>query len=129
VRTLLKPGGLTYVEVLNAAGVGAQMSGEYWYGWDAPRHLFTFTPETLEKTLTEAGLEVTKIKTRVWDSFSWASTYVREEKTSEKLANRPSAEGGDYLKVLEQGVAARAKHLLKPLDGDLICCLATRLKE
>ncbi len=81
VRTLLKPGGTVYIEVPNAEGIGAQMSKEYWYGWDAPRHLFMFTPETLKNTVNEAGLSITKLRTRVWDSFPWADTYIREEKS------------------------------------------------
>ncbi|MEK7855919.1 MAG: class I SAM-dependent methyltransferase, partial [Acidobacteriota bacterium] len=38
VADLLKPGGTLYMEVPNAGGIRAELSGEYWYGWDAPRH-------------------------------------------------------------------------------------------
>ena len=129
VRDLLKPNGVVYIEVPNAEGIGAQMSGKYWYGWDAPRHLFMFTPDTLKKILDGAGLNLTKIRTEIWDSFSWADTYIKEDERGEKLEIRQSVRGIDYFKVKGQGISAKVKHFLKPLDGDIISCWATRTKK
>lgn len=128
VYDLLKPGGIIYVEVPNAEGISAKMSGEYWYGWDAPRHLYMFTPETLKLTLTKAGFEFVKMKSALWDSFSWESTYKYEEKSGEKLEVRPSIEQSDSLKIKKQLLEAKVKHFFKPLDGDFISCWAVKPK-
>jgi 2-polyprenyl-3-methyl-5-hydroxy-6-metoxy-1,4-benzoquinol methylase len=56
VRRWLKPGGRVLAEVPNAAGRIAWLCGRDWIGWDAPRHLVHFAPETLRAAADRAGL-------------------------------------------------------------------------
>lgn len=51
----LAPGGLIIVEVPNAGGLGARLFGAYWSGFDYPRHLTHFTPETMGALVERAG--------------------------------------------------------------------------
>jgi SAM-dependent methyltransferase len=129
VYELLKPNGTVFIEVPNAESISAEISKEYWYGWDAPRHLFMFSPSTLSKMLSVAGLKVSKMKSVMWNSFSWASTYMREEENGEKLSIRPHVLPEERLKLTMQNVISQVKHKLRPNDGDLIQCWATRIEN
>lgn len=46
----------------NAASVEARLFGRFWIGYDAPRHLTTFTVATLRQALDETGFDVWSIK-------------------------------------------------------------------
>ena len=129
VFTLLKPGGRAYVELPNAAGVGAEISGEYWYGWDAPRHLFMFTPETLSQTIEKAGFVVEKLRTVLWDSFAWAETFKREEELGEFVTGRPLISGAGGEPVERWRAEASKKFESDPLRGDFISLWATKPTE
>ncbi len=52
---LLKTGGSLILQVPNAASVQARLFGARWYGFDVPRHLINFTPQSLTLLLTGAG--------------------------------------------------------------------------
>ncbi len=120
IKDLLKPGGTVYVEVPNADAISAQISGEYWYGWDAPRHLFTFSQSTLTRMLTDIGLSITKTETTMWDSFDWAMTYLYEEKAGEALEIRPMIRDKDKATVDQDRREARRRFSRRPDDGDFI---------
>lgn len=125
VRSLLKPGGTVFIEVPNATGISAKISGKYWYGWDAPRHLFMFTPETLTETLKAADLSVSRMKTIMWDAFDWANTYLYEEETGKLPEIRPFVSKKDRFKIQQQRIKAKISHQLYPMAGDFIRCWAT----
>ena len=64
VRERMAPGGRLAVVVPNMQGLGAQVFGEFWVGWDVPRHLLDFTPGSLRLALERAGFEVESLTTR-----------------------------------------------------------------
>jgi 2-polyprenyl-3-methyl-5-hydroxy-6-metoxy-1,4-benzoquinol methylase len=55
LRRILRPGGAIFVRVPNADSYVARLAGRYWVGYDQPRHMAVFTPETLLRMLQEAG--------------------------------------------------------------------------
>jgi 2-polyprenyl-3-methyl-5-hydroxy-6-metoxy-1,4-benzoquinol methylase len=55
IRRILRPGGVLFVRVPNAASYVARMCGRYWSGYDLPRHMTLFTPRTLAQALGQAG--------------------------------------------------------------------------
>jgi SAM-dependent methyltransferase len=55
---ILGPGGLLAASIPNPDCIEARLFGPYWAGWDAPRHLYTFTRETITRMLNQADLEV-----------------------------------------------------------------------
>lgn len=126
VFKLLKPGGIVYVEVPNADGIGAEISGKYWYGWDAPRHLFMFNSENIGKTLRMAGFRDVSVRSFLWDSFAWASNYEFEEKTGQRVTERPRVTPENTGLVTANRKKAIEEFRSRPLDGDIISCWATK---
>ena len=59
--TLLKPGGLVFVEVPNNESAVAQQSGLAWQHMDVPRHVNFFTTDTLAAAVRAAGLAVDEV--------------------------------------------------------------------
>jgi SAM-dependent methyltransferase len=55
IRRILRPGGVLFVRVPNAASYVARMCGRYWSGYDLPRHMTLFTPRTLAQALAQVG--------------------------------------------------------------------------
>lgn len=62
IHRLLRPGGLLWLEVPNAASAERRLFGRYWFQWDLPRHLYHFTPQTLTRLLCETGFRPRKVK-------------------------------------------------------------------
>lgn len=53
--SLLKPGGKVFIAVPNFDSLHARLFGKYWMHLDVPRHLFQFTPQTLDCCIAAAG--------------------------------------------------------------------------
>lgn len=62
VCRVLKPGGRAVFWVPNAASWEARLFGKLWRGLDAPRHLQIFTPQTMRRALSDAGLMAQSIQ-------------------------------------------------------------------
>lgn len=127
VFSLLKKGGIVCIEVPNGEGFGAKISKDYWYGWDAPRHLFTFTPKTLKLLVEQAGFKVNKIRTKVWNSYDWAETYKQEEKSNKRLEQRPPMFPDNKVKIFGQNTFASLFHKFAPQSGDFIRCWISKI--
>lgn len=61
IYSILRPGGRVVGELPNFDSWDAQLFRRYWGGGHAPRHLWHFTPLTLERTLQYCGFESIKI--------------------------------------------------------------------
>ena len=93
--SLLEPNGVLVLALPNPAGSGANSYRENWIAWDAPRHLFHFTPGTLERLLEQHHLRVFKCRPYLPDALY--NTFY-----SEKL--RCNRKGGRF-HLLHQGLA------------------------
>ena len=62
IRRVLKPGGRLIMELPNFAGLSRFVLRTYWMALDLPRHLYHFTPETLQAMLARAGLRVVAVQ-------------------------------------------------------------------
>jgi len=60
--SLLRPGGLLSLRTDNVASSDARLFRALWYGFDFPRHLTLFSPQTLTAFVQSAGLEVTRVR-------------------------------------------------------------------
>lgn len=58
ISRILKPDGLLLVRVPNLASWDAKLFDRHWAGFDAPRHLYVFTPQTVEQLLAQTGFDV-----------------------------------------------------------------------
>lgn len=123
LKALLKPGGTIFIEVPNAAGAEAEIVGQQWYGWDAPRHLFMFDPSTLSSVIETAGLNVTRLETLPCHTFEWAVTFQKEEERGSLLSERPAeltaAESAEIRKKTER---AKAIYAADRRRGERILC-------
>jgi 2-polyprenyl-3-methyl-5-hydroxy-6-metoxy-1,4-benzoquinol methylase len=57
-KRILNPGGTLIVQVPNAASYQLRLFSGRWFALDVPRHRYHFTPATLERLLSKAGLSV-----------------------------------------------------------------------
>jgi SAM-dependent methyltransferase len=62
VERILAPGGHVLLWLPNVDSIEARLFGRYWIGFDAPRHLSTFSAGTLGRTLTATGFFVEQIQ-------------------------------------------------------------------
>lgn len=123
---LLKPGGVAYIEVPNGSGVGAELSGEFWYGWDAPRHLYTFTPDTCKLLLEMSGLDLKRMVTGISDTFEWELAFRREDESNTLLERPPILSSIDAKELKAKRYRAEVLFSERPLSGDYIACWAEK---
>ena len=62
INTIMKPGSEIIISTPNYDSWVAQFFRTYWYDLDAPRHLFLYTPITLERLLEDTGFIIEKIE-------------------------------------------------------------------
>ena len=65
----LKENGMLFVAVPNYLSYDADVYGEYWAGFDVPRHLWHFSKRTMEKLFANAGLRLKEIQPMKLDAF------------------------------------------------------------
>jgi SAM-dependent methyltransferase len=118
IASLLKPGGVIYIETPNIEAFSFKESQAYWYPLECPRHLFLFSPGTLRTILEKCAIDATATETFFYDTYHWEDTYREEEKTGEKLTPRPQATDSARAERLKS--ASRKAHRTNPLNGDII---------
>ncbi|HET7034544.1 MAG TPA: class I SAM-dependent methyltransferase [Thermomicrobiaceae bacterium] len=68
---VLRPGGALVLWLPNADSLAARLLGARWIGYDAPRHLYAFTPRTLGCLLARHGFTVRSV-THEWIGLEWS---------------------------------------------------------
>jgi len=61
VERILAPGGHVLLWLPNVDSIEARLFGRFWIGFDAPRHLSTFSAGTIGRTLAVTGFQVVEI--------------------------------------------------------------------
>lgn len=69
LRKLLHEDGKLLIAVPNSASFDAQYYKAYWAGYDVPRHLYHFTPETMQSLATKTKLKIQEIIPMKLDAF------------------------------------------------------------
>jgi 2-polyprenyl-3-methyl-5-hydroxy-6-metoxy-1,4-benzoquinol methylase len=69
LRTLLKPKGRLFIAVPNYQASEANAFGPFWAAYDVPRHLYHFTPKSIEVLIKQHGLSLHSKKPMWFDSF------------------------------------------------------------
>lgn len=68
-NALLNADGLLVIAVPNYTSKDAKQYGTHWAAYDVPRHLWHFSPETMEKLTTEAGFKIIEMHHMPMDPF------------------------------------------------------------
>ena len=66
---LLAPGGRLFIAVPNYTSHDASVYKEFWAAYDVPRHLYHFSPKSMEQLLGAYGLKLIVSKPMWFDSF------------------------------------------------------------
>ena len=69
IGALLTANGKLFIAVPNYTSKDAAIYKEYWAAYDVPRHLYHFSPQSMEKLLSMHGLKLTAVKPMWFDSF------------------------------------------------------------
>lgn len=68
-HTLLKPGGSLIIAVPNYTSYDAKVYGAYWAAYDVPRHLYHFSPQSMEQLGRRKGFRLRATRPMWFDSF------------------------------------------------------------
>jgi 2-polyprenyl-3-methyl-5-hydroxy-6-metoxy-1,4-benzoquinol methylase len=69
VKILLKEAGKLFIAVPNYQSVDAGIYGLHWAAYDVPRHLYHFSPKSMEVLVQQHGLKLVNKKPMWFDSF------------------------------------------------------------
>ena len=81
---LLKQNGILLIAVPNCASLDAQKWEEYWAAYDLPRHLYHFTPKTMEILMENHHFSIQKKLAMPYDAYyiSLLSRKLKYKKTN-----------------------------------------------
>jgi SAM-dependent methyltransferase len=60
INRILRKKGVLILALPNAGNLLVDTFKEKWFGWDLPRHLYHFTPRTINQMLSQAGFKTVK---------------------------------------------------------------------
>ena len=98
LHNLLTPQGKIFIAVPNYTSYDAGLYNEHWAAYDLPRHLYHFSPQSMQHLLAQYSLTLTAIKPMWYDSF-----YV--SMLSEKYKNGK----GNIIKAFWNGLVSNLK--------------------
>jgi 2-polyprenyl-3-methyl-5-hydroxy-6-metoxy-1,4-benzoquinol methylase len=91
IEELLKDEGYAVIALPNVASYDAAWYGEFWAGYDVPRHLYHFSRETAEKLFSKHGFQLVKIEPMKFDAYYvslLSEKYKNKRKSLFKAMNR-----------------------------------------
>lgn len=68
LKKLLKPEGVLFIAVPNYTSADAQKYGQHWAAYDVPRHLYHFSPRSMDVLMTSHQMRISKMKPMWFDS-------------------------------------------------------------
>jgi len=111
VREWLKPGGIFYVLVPNIEAVEAYIFRSYWYGLEVPRHLYHFSPSSLERLFASFGFERLLLQTSADCYVEKSIRYVLDDAVAKLGISRPPLAAADGTASLPWRVIRKAFRL------------------
>jgi SAM-dependent methyltransferase len=101
IARVLQPQGVLVLACPMVDSWEARLFGRYWAGYDVPRHLFSFSRQTLSQMLGRAGFEAVEIPRIVWgyssakiSSVLWLRRFSVVQKSARLLRWMASLMGG-----------------------------------
>jgi len=82
LHNLIKDNGRIFIAVPNYTSYDASHYEQHWAAYDVPRHLYHFSPQSMEMLLNKHGLKLKSIKPMWFDSFyvSMLSQHIKNKK-------------------------------------------------
>lgn len=120
---ILKPGGRLVIVTPNIESWGHRIYQSAWLHLDAPRHLFIFSPNSLQTLASEAGFNISNIKT-VCRGPSEVFLAGRTLKHMRNYQLGSHGNGIDRLRTIVMQSIEWAMLKLKPMIGEEIVLLA-----
>lgn len=114
-KRLLAPGGTLLIAVPNYTSGDAAHYGAQWAAYDVPRHLYHFSPASMEKLLAPAGFAVVQKKPMWFDSFYVSMLSERYKAGKDKLVSAGWAGLRSNLHAL--GQAERCSSVIYVIKG------------
>jgi 2-polyprenyl-3-methyl-5-hydroxy-6-metoxy-1,4-benzoquinol methylase len=84
-----KPGGKILIRTPNNLALGKKYFGVHWFPNEMPRHLMLFTPNTIDKLLTEQGFVRCQLKTLASPRFVLKSLDIKRENKGKSFRKNP----------------------------------------
>ena len=103
LASLIKPDGKIFIAVPNYTSLDADLYQAHWAAYDVPRHLYHFSPASMEQLLSKHQLKLVAIQPMWYDSF-----YV--SMLSEKYKNGK----GNFIKACWNGLRSNLKAFRNP---------------
>jgi 2-polyprenyl-3-methyl-5-hydroxy-6-metoxy-1,4-benzoquinol methylase len=69
IGRVIKPDGTVFIAVPNYTSLDASHYGAAWAAYDVPRHLYHFSPESMQVLLSRHGFTLNRILPMWYDSF------------------------------------------------------------
>ncbi len=69
LKKIIKPGGRIFIAVPNYTSYDGGVYKSFWAAYDVPRHLYHFSPASMQRLLEKYGLTLHAIKPMWYDSF------------------------------------------------------------
>jgi 2-polyprenyl-3-methyl-5-hydroxy-6-metoxy-1,4-benzoquinol methylase len=66
---ILKPGGTLIIAVPNYTSLDAGIYRQYWAAYDVPRHLYHFSPQSMQSLVQQHGFSISQYVPMLFDSF------------------------------------------------------------
>lgn len=84
LKSLLKDNGRLFIAVPNYTSKDAAVYKEFWAAYDVPRHLYHFSPLSMQRLVEKHGMTIEKLKPMWYDSFyvSMLSSKYKHGKTN-----------------------------------------------
>jgi SAM-dependent methyltransferase len=75
----LKPGGVFYTMMPNIDSAGFHIFRSYWYALELPRHLFHFSPKSLQKLAESVGFNEASLSTQREVFIEYSTRYLMDD--------------------------------------------------
>lgn len=87
LKRILTADGFLFIAVPHHDSYDAEYYKEFWAAYDVPRHLYHFTPDTLERLFQKHGFEIMKILPMKFDSYYVSLLSEKYKNGKQKLFN------------------------------------------